>query len=208
MSLKDYNPVVIIACVGYADYLAVTLPYTTKWSDTIFVVTSPTDDETKALVAEYPGVHCHETNAFTRDNAAFNKAAAVREAQEIVHAAYPRRWIVLLDADIVADPMVTRSEFVSPRELYSIVREDYATPEMYASGAKGVVYPHTFAGYFQMYYDKTKLYPKSSHNASQCDDVFRDLFPSRCRWFLDGTVAHLGEHSVNWNGRVSPRWPS
>lgn len=134
-----------------------------------------------------------------------NKAGAIRAAQEIVHETFPDDWILILDADIV----VPETIFLAlPRPLdrdalYGAKRIDYVTPDALASGT-GVVYPVDNAGYFQMYFDKTKKYPSYSKNASECDMKFLASF-RKCVT-ITTPVKHLGYCSKNWNGRVTERW--
>ena len=198
--LLALRPVVITVCVGYADYLAATLPHTLQWAAAVYVVTTP-DDSLAGL--DVDSVKVLRTDAFSRDGAAFNKAGAIREAQELVHAAHPDAWIALVDADIIAAPDLCH-DVADPRWLYSVARMDYATHEDYAAG-RGAPYHTPGAGYFQLYFEKSKLYPVFSPDASECDMDFMRAFP-KCV-ITGGMVAHLGRHTVNWRGRASPPWP-
>ncbi len=196
------RPVVITTCVQYADLLTVTLPYTVQFAKKVYVVTTP-EDPVDVL---HDSVEIVRTQAFKDRGASFNKAAALRETQQMVHARHPRDWIVLLDADIVASPeqFATMDAVQDGSGVYLARRIDYLTPEDFRE-RRGVTYGVVGAGYFQMYYDKTKLYPAYSEDASDCDMHFFALFGDRYS-FVPGTVAHLGAHTVNWKGRASPEW--
>ena len=198
--LETLRPVVITVCVGYADYLRATLPHTLQWATAVYVVTDKNDP--LPGIEGVAGVEILRTDAFSRGGAVFNKSAAVREAQEIVHAAHPDAWILLLDADIIASPELCH-DVTDPSALYSVGRMDYATPADYAAG-RGSPYHTPGAGYFQLYFEKSNLYPEHSNDASECDMDFYRTFP-RCH-IAGGMVSHLGRHTVNWRGRASPRW--
>lgn len=192
--LSTLRPVVITTCVGYFDYLRVTLPHTLQFASKIYLVTDS--------MFEHQGVETIVTDAFTRSGAAFNKAAAIREAQLLAHKLHPDRWILLLDADIIASPDLFY-DVTDKKTLYSVSRMDYKTPEEYRKG-QGAPYGFPGAGYCQLYYDKTKLYPEHSDDASHCDMEFYWSFASRR--ILGGMVHHLGQPTINWKGRVSPAW--
>lgn len=195
--LSKLQPVVIITCVDYWDYLAVTLPHTLKFASRVYIITTSTQECT---VKTGDDINIIRTDAF---GPGFNKSAAIRQAQEYVHNTHPDKWILLLDADIIADPNLGH-DITCKDSLYGISRLDYVTPKEYVE-RRGVPYHTTGAGYFQLYYDKTKMYPEASEDASECDMTFLNLFGSK-RCVLGGVVHHLGYHTVNWKGRVSPTW--
>lgn len=60
------------------------------------------------------------------------------------------------------------------------------------------------AGYFQLYYDKSKYYSVFSENASLCDMEFMSLFCYKKT--IDSHVFHLGEKELHWNGRNCSEW--
>jgi hypothetical protein len=192
--LTELRPVVIITCVDYWDYLNATLPHTLKFASHVYVVTTPTQECT------IKDVNIIRTDAF--GSSGFNKSAAVRKAQEYVHDTHPDDWILLLDADIIVDADLGH-DITCKDTLYGVSRLDYVTPEDLIKH-RGEPYHTSGAGYFQLYYDKTKLYPESSEDASECDMVFYNSF-DKTR-ILGGAVHHLGRHTVNWKGRVSPAW--
>ena len=201
--LTQLKPVVITVCVGYWDYLAHTLPHTLAFASRVYLVTS---EDPPPFACADDRVRVIRTQAFSQGGAVFNKSAALREAQLAVHAAHPDDWILLLDADIVAAPDLCHDVHCA-ETLYSVIRLDYATPEEYAAD-RGTPYHTPGAGYFQLYRDKTKLYPAHSRDASECDMEFTWLFAPAKRRILGGAVKHLGEHTVNWQGRASPAWAS
>lgn len=197
--LRVLRPVVITTCVRYWDYLRATLPYTLRFASKVYVVT---DDPNESI--DDARVEILRTDAFRARGAIFNKSAALREAQTKIHDAHPDEWILLLDADIVVGEDIGHG-VECKQTLYSVLRLDYKTPQDFAL-QRGSPYHTTGAGYFQLYFDKTKLYPESSEDASECDMEFYRGFTKH--YTLGGAVGHLGEHTVNWKGRTSPAWPA
>ena len=199
--LTELRPVVITLCVGYWDFLRLSLPHTLKFASTVYIAT--TFDE--VIPWDLPSsVKIHRTDAFFQDGAAFNKAAVTREVQNHVHTTHPDDWVLLLDADVLVP---SDSCFgVSDKEcMYGITRLDYPTPDDVLHH-RAIPYFYPGAGYFQLYFDKTKEYPGSSHDCSECDILFYRSFPKA--ELVGGAVSHVGPHTVNWKGRVSPAWPS
>ena len=198
--LTELRPVVIITCVDYWDYLNVTLPHTLHFASRVFVVTTPSQECT---VKTDDVVTIIRTDAFGVGGVGFNKSAAIRQAQEYVHNMHPDDWILLMDADIIADGDLGH-DIADTETLYGVSRLDYLTPEDFTNH-RGTPYHTAGAGYFQLYYDKTKVYPESSEDASECDMEFYRSFNGKTH-LLGGAVHHLGQHTVNWKGRVSPKW--
>lgn len=199
--LSELKPVVITVCVGYWDFLRLSLPYTIKFASTVYIVTTPDEKIPWDLPAN---VVLYRTDAFYRHGAAFNKAAVTREIQDIVHRKHLDDWILLLDADILAPADICFGVF-DKNLIYGITRLDHETPEDFTSGHT-VPYFYPGAGYFQLYFDKTKWYPESSYDCSECDITFYKSFPKS--QLVGGAVSHIGPHTVNWKGRVSPEWPT
>ncbi len=199
--LSELKPVVITVCVGYWDFLRLSLPYTTKFASKIYVVTTLDEKIPWDLPAT---VNVHRTDAFYRHGAAFNKAAVTREIQGIVHQKHPDDWVLLLDADVLAPADICFG--VTEKDcIYGVTRLDYKTPKDFAGGhATPYFYPG--AGYFQLYFDKSKRYPESSFDCSECDITFDRSFPRA--ELVGGAASHVGPHTVNWKGRVSPEWPT
>jgi len=190
------KPIVITVCVGYWDFLNTTLPSTLAVSKHVYIVT----DEARTI--DDPCVTVLVSDCF--DKTLFNKAGAVRHAQKVVHSEHPGDWVLLLDADIVIPGDFRFPSSLHPWTLYGVNRIDYQTPDDYASGT-GTHYASPGAGYFQLYFDKTKMYPEESEDASGCDMDFFWSF-SRRELIRGVSVQHLGYHTENWKGRVTERW--
>lgn len=87
----------VCVSVGYADFLAQTLPLNLHLFDHFVVVTTPRDHETREICRRY-GVNCLLTDEFYRNGDKFNKARGINKGlDQLSH----RDWIVHLDADIV-----------------------------------------------------------------------------------------------------------
>lgn len=194
----------ITTALNYSDYLSVAIGTFTSAFDVLYVVTQFADPACEvasrcgAIVCVYDGWH--------KDGATFNKAGAIRRAQEHAYRTHPDDWYVLVDADILL-PHDARETLIQhatdANALYSARRVDYHTPESLRSLSHDKVYGSAFAGFLQCY-KRHCLYPESSHSAEACDLVFASQFSS-CR-MLPMTVGHLGREAVNWKGRVSPLW--
>jgi glycosyltransferase involved in cell wall biosynthesis len=93
----------VTVCVGYADFLAVTLPQNLPIFDRFVVVTTPEDIETRDVCRRY-GVQTVCTREFYRNGDAFNKGAGInRGLDQLSHSG----WVVHLDSDILL-PAMTR----------------------------------------------------------------------------------------------------
>ena len=87
----------LTVCVGYSDFLDVTLTENLDAYDEFVVVTSPTDKATHAVCTSH-GVTCVKTDVFYEHGDSFNKGAGIS-----LGLAYLRHrgWIIHQDADIV-----------------------------------------------------------------------------------------------------------
>src|SRR5262245_59406044 len=86
----------ITSCVGYAALLEVTLPRNMRHFSECLVVTSPDDHATADGVARVAGARLHQTDAFTRHGAFFNKGLAFEESWDVLGRS---GWILVHDAD-------------------------------------------------------------------------------------------------------------
>lgn len=203
--------VAITICVNYADYLGTTLPHNVESVDRIYIGTSKTDEGTQELCNKYPDkvkVFLFDDETQIRYNRAkFNKSGLVRYIQEYAHRTHPDAWILILDADILLPNDIkasVESHAVEKNSLYGMLRHDYHTMADYTAQKRNNLYPLKHAGYFQLYFDKSKYYPTFSKDCSACDIVFQRLFHHRP--MLPGHACHLGKPGVNWYGRMSPAW--
>ncbi len=86
----------VTTCIGYGDFLAQTLPENKPLLDNIIVITSPQDEETRAVCRKY-NVHHILTDDHKRGGP-FNKARLINRAFDQIGG---KEWILHLDADMV-----------------------------------------------------------------------------------------------------------
>src|SRR5689334_17013631 len=94
----------ITVCVGYGDFLAVTLPENLPLLDGLVVVTSPDDQETQAACRRH-SVPCVLSEDHRRYVQPFNKARLINRALDQIGG---RDWILHFDADIVLPQKLRR----------------------------------------------------------------------------------------------------
>jgi GT2 family glycosyltransferase len=194
----------ITTSVNYADYLVHCLHCIAGQVQGVCVVTAVND--ASIAVAERYGATPLVFDGWHDRGAAFNKAGAVRFAQEKIHTAYPDAWYLLIDADTML-PLNAREtldkQTLDPDTLYGATRVDFHKPESLKSSEPDATYGEMFAGYFQLY-RRHVLYPEWSRSAEACDHDFAKQFTSCVN--LPMTVGHCGVPGVNWEGRRSPLW--
>lgn len=225
---------VIITCVGYGDFLAITLPETKRHFTTITVLTAPEDLETIAI-AEREGVSLHITSIWRENGATFNKAAAINAFLDKRNLDGTDSWILFLDADILfQEDLQWDMAALNPEGLYSVRRRMCETekdwlewkagqckfddfPLYVPAVVNGKVWKHRptdnpagLCGYFQLWHITKAAGLKrmpASPNAANYDVLFAFSFPETARRFIEGNeVLHFGPRNTNWNGRISPRW--
>jgi hypothetical protein len=228
------NIEVIITCVGYCDFLAITLPETKHWFTAITVITAPEDLETIAL-AKFEGVSLYITSVWRENGAKFNKAAAINSFLDQRALDGTDSWVLFLDADIlIQTDLHPDIVALNPQGLYSIKRRMCETKEEWlelSTGQRcvdemplyvpavvnGKVWKHrptdnpaALSGYLQLWHVTKSVGLKrlpASPNAANYDVLFAFSFPDALRSYIQGReVLHLGPRNTNWDGRVSPRW--
>lgn len=205
--------VAITVCVNYADYLAVTLKNNSALVDVVYVITTPEDMDTKEVCKEYSNVTMIEYADLNLNGAVFNKSGMVHTVQQEAHDKHPESWVVLLDADVVLPSNfreIAEAECTDKESLYGMARVDYACQADLDNKRNGRKFTwglqeKVFAGYFQMYFDKSKLYEDWSKDCSSCDIGFANQFGTKAI-LLSGEVSHTGPTQRNWQGRVTPQW--
>jgi GT2 family glycosyltransferase len=198
MVLETVIPVV--TSVHMSDYLAKTLPVNRDLFEIFVVVTSSTDLETHAVCREHD-VRIITYDDFRGGGARFNKSGAIRYAQQVLHAQYPDMWILLMDTDIILPEnfvAIASARLRDKTALYGMPRLDVH------DDTQTETYPMQFVGYFQAYFDKTKLYARHSMDASVCDWKFKNEFPSHIALSASETVTHIGRSQMHWHGRTCP----
>lgn len=206
--ILDYkNNIEIIAitvCVNYHDILNNVLEHNSYFFKLWYIVTSPEDTETINLIKNkgLPNVKILIYNDFFT-NAKFNKGGAVKFAQEHIDKNYNSQTILIMDSDIyLPDNFLEKiPKKLEDNTLYGVKeKRDFWSLDEFLNNENGHYCneSQTFIGFFQLYKQGRQKYEKS-YNCSNCDNVFRELFPNKI--ILDLYVKHLGRVGINWDGR-------
>lgn len=209
----------ITVCVHYSDYLKLTLPINAIHFEATIVLSSFVDNATVVAMnkMDISNLHLLRTDRFYRQQAYFNKGAAIDYALQNVSKFSKNTEICLFDADVVI-PANAKLEikdrnclYTPKRRMCSYVPTDsyYKSQVLYNSEAWDYPYheEEEHAGYFQMF-DLTAdclkdkdLYPTQWIHAGGCDTEFQNRFV--CKQRPDFDVLHLGPERQNWCGRVT-----
>jgi len=210
----------IVICVDYDDLLKITLEQNMRFMDECVVVTSLADERTRALVqdtASRYNVRLHQTDAFYRYGAKFNKGLAMEEGFDVLGR---HGWIVVWDADtLFPDDMPVWQLIQSGRlrgdTLYGpnrLLLDDPRlwTPDFDWSRAHDT-WDGVFAGYFQLFeatdphLGQLPWYDVTFTHAGGGDGAFQARWPDNKKERLPFKVLHLGPRDTNWCGRISVR---
>lgn len=200
----DLNVVAIATSVNYSDYLRFCLASLQYAGIQAYVITEQYDSAIE--MAGRFGATAVVFDGWRSGGALFNKAGAIRHAQELVHKDHPDAWYLIVDADIVMerDARQIINEHVSDESaIYSTRRIDFCTQADLLAGKAAKTYGGMFSGFWQLY-RRHVLYPEWSRTAEGCDLTFAAQFQSAR--VLPMVVAHCGKEGVNWEGRRSPMW--
>lgn len=107
-------------CVGYADFLKVTLPWNYPLFDRYIIGTSPDDEETRELCRQY-GVDCILSEEHKRGGG-FNKGRLINKCIDSLSG---QDWTLHIDADIVLPQMLKRNllnAHLQPTHIYGADR--------------------------------------------------------------------------------------
>jgi len=201
----------ITVSVDYADYLALTLPVTSRHFKEVLVVTSPDDAATQRVASSgFPNVRTHLTDAFYRDGADFNKGLALEEGFDVLGR---EGWIAVIDADIMLPVNGMRCVPRTPGNLYSAHRRQASPERMEATDWSRfpMVRDPINTGYFHLFHasdpalQERPWYPTRWRHAGGCDTEFEAKWPGRAKTWLPFDVLHLGPVRANWYGRTTER---
>lgn len=225
---------VLVPCVNYADFLALTGRATRHLFDSVTVITRP-DDISSHKVTSDLGLRSYPTDAWHKDGALFNKAAALNEYLKLLRRDSYDGWILFLDADVLLRRLPANwLDALDQRGLYSAHRrmcESEAHWRAYLdmsvqwsdfpldipSVIGGKVWGHlptsnpaALCGYFQLWHFMNAVGVRQlpeSPTAANYDVDFALSFPESLRRYMDNyEVLHLGPAKTNWAGRVSAAW--
>ncbi len=87
---------VVTVCVGYGDFLSLTLPENLPLVDDMVVITSDDDEETRQLCKRY-SVHCVVSQDYKRGGP-FNKARMIQRGFDQIGR---DDWVLHMDADVI-----------------------------------------------------------------------------------------------------------
>lgn len=226
----------LITSVDYADFLQYSLPAACQASQQVYVLTSPEDHATQALVDKYPNATSIVTKQWWHNKASFAKGHVLSETVKAL--ASKLRWLLLLDADTVLpadakqrfDAMsLNKHTLYGARRLLCKTEEEWKAfqcsqgelpiaplPEIRTVGKHKMIWnyrtsnPAALEGYFQLWNYRTCPKPiPPSKTAANYDDQFAMSWPEDRRAFVPDEsfrVVHLGIPRKNWNGRVTPKW--
>ena len=214
-------------CVGYADFLAVTLPFNIKHFDTFVVVTSSDDVSTQQIAQKY-GARLVISDRHLEDGADFNKGKLLNDGLAVLSE---DSWILLTDADIFLQPNLREcinAYAIDPENLYysarvepqyrdreEWVRSFLQNPQlMHSLGIHDVNKNCKPWGYFQLFSKHAKalqgrgrcIYSEDFRTAGSVDNHFQNLWPKQRKVFLTASrCVHIphGSFTTNWAGRVS-----
>lgn len=226
----------VVVSVGYADYLAETLPLNLRHFDRLMIVTAPEDVETQRVGAYY-GVPHTQTDKFRARWGEFHKAKGINHALEFLAR---DGWVCHLDADIVLPPTTRRlleraqldqgllygcdrfnvtgfDQWRLHQAMPQLQQDDYhvqldafpLAPRFSGERMGGYAPP----GFFQLWHAGTRdvRYPSDHTTAAKTDVLFSSQWYRRARALLPEFVAyHLmaepAAQGANWDGRVTARW--
>jgi hypothetical protein len=184
-----------------------------KLFEKYYAVTKKEDTETLEVCKKY-NVDVHIFEDTNHRKSVFNKSAMIWQLQQKLHKEYPNSWILLIDSDICLPSNFEEiwekacNYGMDKYALYGMFRDDYWEYTDFIESKNGRPYDGpNFVGFFQLYYDKTKYYPKDSNDASMCDMYFLSSFNRRYHLTPHERVRHLGRASVNHKGRNYEKWP-
>jgi hypothetical protein len=194
----------LVACVDYAEFLALSIGRWTAGLASLTVVTAARDTETREL-AEANGARVHATEAWYADGAAFNKGRALEEARSLMPW---EDWILFLDADVIPPTDWLSVVKVSGPEvglLHGCTRVQAERPEDWQrADLTPCAHDVPGVGFFQLFHAsdpraaKRPLLDVDWMHAGCYDSVFMHLWPSVKRIPL--VLVHVGERE-NWWGR-------
>ena len=200
----------VVTCVGFADYLAVTLAYNRHHFTEVMVVTTPADKETQE-VALANGARVHATSAFYFKGAPFAKFRALEEALDALGRG---GCLAIQDVDILWPKHAPLR--LHPRCLYSpsrrIMREvALPIPPEEQWRRYPLQTPSIWCGYLQIFnaadpvLGRPPWHPIDCPDASKGDRAFQARWPRVRKVRPAWEVLHLGPDGINWKGRRSPR---
>jgi hypothetical protein len=201
------NTISITVCVNFADKLSQTLEFNTQFLKKLYIVTDPDDRDTIELCKRYRNVELLFCQDAYKNGAKFNKSGLIKFAQVKITPNHREDWIMIIDADTILPPNFwTETINLQPRftenSVYLMKRKIYLSNNDLINDKYSEIQRE--CGFFQLYYNKNKIYADFSETAGVCDSLFQQLF--RHQVIMEGFCIHLGQNGLDWNGRISEKW--
>ena len=204
---KKDNTVSITVCVNFADKLRIALEINSVMIKKMYIVTDPSDKDTIDLCKGYRNVEILLCSDVHKNGATFNKSGLIKFAQVKITPFHREDWIIIIDADTIipsnfwSESVQQMAQFTE-NSIYLLKRKIYNSNEDLCNDKFSEI--HHGCGFFQMYYNKNKMYSDFSKTAGECDVLFQNLF--RNEKVLNGFCIHLGQNGLDWNGRIGDKW--
>jgi len=202
--VKESRIDVVIVSVNYNDFLEITLKHNTQIFDSIFVVTS-TSDEKCQEICQRMGVRTLVTDCMYSDGAKFNKGKAINHA---IASIKDPDLILILDADIIVTERIDISKIENGTIYYKdrIILDSAKSYDRFLKGdSKFRIDSQGPLGYFHLFrYDKRIKYLETCKDASWIDIKFASKFKHKVK--IGNPAIHLGQEGKNWSGRITPEF--
>jgi hypothetical protein len=201
------NTVAITTCVNFSDKLRLALDLNLLILKKMYVVTDPQDKDTIELCANYKNVEIIICLDAKKNGAKFNKSGLLKKAQVLITPRHRDEWIIIIDADTILptnfwNETIQKQPVFTNNAIYLMKRKIYQNSEDFAENKPTSI--QNGCGFFQLYYNKNKMYADFSDSAGDCDILFQNLFQKQIE--LLGFCIHLGQNGLDWNGRNSEKW--
>jgi len=195
--------------VNYDDLLAITLPRMAAVFDRVCVVTDLHDYDTLLIAESHDNVFAHQTDAFTRNGATFNKGLAQEEGLDILGR---RGWICCIDSDILLPKSIHFGD-LEPGCLYGAKRRLCDEPQRWMEpwDQWPIILDSELGGFLHVFHADDKVLKRQPwygidwRHAGGCDSQFEARWPRNRKVRLPLEVLHLGPLKLNWWGRQSAR---
>lgn len=218
----------VTVCIGFADFLATTLPSVMDFVDHLTVVTSAQHyPECFQLLLPYMNtdrVTLLGTDRHLEGGADFNKGKAINDGLGVWERT---DWLVHLDADVVLPAglrdRVEKWVQQEPDAKHSVIGihrylcNSYQTWLHYLATKSTNLFEqnrrqdrkHLPVGFFQLWHSSTgHVYPENHPTATSSDLAFSKQFMYRRH--MEEWCIHLDtvekQRWTNWRGRTTPRW--
>ncbi len=192
---------------GYGPLLEITLVRNMRHLAECWVVTSPEDKKTQAVVESVPGAQLFVTDAMTRHGARMNKGLCFEECWDAIGR---HGWILIWDSDILFPDELPLDQ-LQPDRLHGCRRRILEDPTRWHPDLE---WRHCIVsrdggpvGYWQVFHaddpairDKRPWYDVSFTHAGGGDAFFLTHWPASHRVVLPFDVLHLGKTDMNWFG--------